>query len=57
MRFALRTVPLLIIGFTLIGCAKDGGSDASRHQATVDQSRGETTTNQPMVTLKIPGMF
>ena len=58
MRIALRTTPLLVIGFALIGCGKDsGGSSPARLPSRADQARTETTSDLPMVTLEIPGMF
>jgi hypothetical protein len=46
MRVALQTAPLLLIGFALIGCSKEGNGQP---QSKVDPSL-------PTVELKIPSM-
>jgi hypothetical protein len=48
MRTALQSVPLLLIGFALIGCSKDSGSSGAQ-QGTIDSSL-------PVVSVTIPDL-
>jgi hypothetical protein len=57
MRVALRTLPLFVIGFTLIGCGKDSGGGSVQPQARVNPQPAKAYPGLPTVTLKIPGMF